>query len=63
MIQHLRPELVDESKRAHAGPWLPDDEGLFERAKVLFAQREEEAAFLARAEEESTHMGAPVSAS
>jgi creatinine amidohydrolase len=30
MIQHLRPELVDEPQRAHAGPWLPDVvEGLF----------------------------------
>ena len=30
MIQHLRPELVDEPHRAHAGPWLPDGvEGLF----------------------------------
>lgn len=30
MIQHLRPELVDEFRRAHAGPWLPDVvEGLF----------------------------------
>jgi len=30
MIQHLRPELVDEGKRANAGPWLPDvEEGLF----------------------------------
>ena len=30
MIQHLRPELVDEPKRVHAGPWLPDVvEGLF----------------------------------
>lgn len=30
LIQYLRPELVDESKRAHAGPWLPDVvEGLF----------------------------------
>ena len=24
MIQHLRPELVDDAKRADAGPWLPD---------------------------------------
>ncbi len=30
MIQHLRPELVDEEKRAHAGPWMDDVvEGLF----------------------------------
>lgn len=30
MIQYLRPELVDEAARAHAGPWLPDViEGLF----------------------------------
>jgi creatinine amidohydrolase len=30
MIQHLRPELVDDAKRAHAGPWLPDvTEGLY----------------------------------
>jgi len=30
IIQHLRPELVDDEKRAHAGPSLPDEiEGLF----------------------------------
>jgi len=30
MVMHLRPGIVDEEKREHAGPWLPDVvEGLF----------------------------------